>query len=194
MMRLSKNKLSSAGFTLVELLVVMSIVSFLAVIVMASVKSAREKAKIAKAVTQIRDVKVLFALYVNDTGQFPPSCIPDEGPANDPINCNKNNDPFLTNPGIQGWRGPYGTLWNVKHPWGGHVSYKYTGITDHGICLNDDRPVNEDGSGGGYSDNGGQIPHDILIAIDKIIDDGDLSTGSAKDNGIVGEICINVGI
>jgi prepilin-type N-terminal cleavage/methylation domain-containing protein len=44
MTRVSKNKLSFIGFTLVELLVVMSIVSFLAVIVMVSIKSAREKA------------------------------------------------------------------------------------------------------------------------------------------------------
>lgn len=62
---------SGAGFTLIELLVVIAIIGILAVIVLANMPAARQKARIAKAQTQIKDLYMAIAMLEGDTGQWP---------------------------------------------------------------------------------------------------------------------------
>ena len=65
--RLSKNK----GFTLIELLVVISIIALLSSIVLASLNTAREKAKIAALVSEVEQFQLALELYKNQTGSYP---------------------------------------------------------------------------------------------------------------------------
>lgn len=61
------------GFTLIELLVVIAIIGLLASIVLASLGSAREKARDAKRAQDIRQVQLALELYRNKNGVYPPA-------------------------------------------------------------------------------------------------------------------------
>jgi prepilin-type N-terminal cleavage/methylation domain-containing protein len=168
-------KQKTYGFTLVELLVVISIIALLSSIVLASLNSAREKARIARSVAQVRELIKVVALYYDDTGQYPSDCR---------LACNAANDPFLNSLGVSGWKGPYFTVYNLTHPWGGHIGFGSStdldgdGFTDIYIVLDDDAP------GTNSSDNSGMIPVESLVKIDEILDDGDLTTGMVQGNDI----------
>jgi type II secretion system protein G len=60
------------GFTLIELLVVIAIIGLLASVVLASLSSARVKARDATRVAQIREIATALELYASDhNGQYP---------------------------------------------------------------------------------------------------------------------------
>lgn len=56
------------GFTLIELLVVIAIIGLLSSVVMASLNSAREKARDARRLADVRQVQLGLALYANANG------------------------------------------------------------------------------------------------------------------------------
>lgn len=59
------------GFTLVELLVVISIISLLANITLASLNTARSKARDAKRIYDLSQLQSALALYYNVAGKYP---------------------------------------------------------------------------------------------------------------------------
>jgi type II secretion system protein G len=59
------------AFTLIELLVVIAIIGLLASIVVVNVNSARDKAKIAKAKSDLDSFRQALTLYEGDNGKFP---------------------------------------------------------------------------------------------------------------------------
>lgn len=69
MIKKSKNK--SLGFTLIELLVVIAIIGVLSTIVLASLKSARERARDANRLSDLKQIETALSLYYNDYGYFP---------------------------------------------------------------------------------------------------------------------------
>ncbi len=58
----------SVGFTLIELLVVISIIGLISSIALASLTTAREKARIARAVTEMRQIEDAIILAQGETG------------------------------------------------------------------------------------------------------------------------------
>ena len=62
------------GFTLIELLVVIAIIGLLASIVMVSLNSARGKARDAKRLADLRQIKNALELYMQDNNSYPGGC------------------------------------------------------------------------------------------------------------------------
>lgn len=61
------------GFTLIELMVVIAIISLLSSVVLASIKTAREKAQIIKTVGEMKSLQNALELYRNQFGTYPGS-------------------------------------------------------------------------------------------------------------------------
>jgi prepilin-type N-terminal cleavage/methylation domain-containing protein len=61
-----------AGFTLVEIMIVVSIISLLTVIAVPSFLRAREKAQNAKLVNGLRIATEAFQMYATEHGDYPP--------------------------------------------------------------------------------------------------------------------------
>jgi type II secretion system protein G len=60
------------GFTLIELLVVIAIIGLLSSVVLASLSTARTKARNIKRVADFKSVSTAMELYRNDHGDYPP--------------------------------------------------------------------------------------------------------------------------
>lgn len=63
-------KETSKGFTLIELLVVIAIIGLLSSVVLASLNSARTKAKESQVRTEVRQLATLMALEYDDKGTY----------------------------------------------------------------------------------------------------------------------------
>src|SRR5690349_13778227 len=59
------------GFTLIELLVVIAIIGLLSSVVLASLNSARTKARNANRVATVRQIETALALYYSTNGYYP---------------------------------------------------------------------------------------------------------------------------
>ncbi|RME29571.1 prepilin-type N-terminal cleavage/methylation domain-containing protein [Candidatus Parcubacteria bacterium] len=63
----------SPGFTLIELLVVIAIIGLLSSIVFASLNSARQKARIAKSLADLKELQKALEMYYADHRSYPSS-------------------------------------------------------------------------------------------------------------------------
>ncbi|NUM25523.1 MAG: type II secretion system protein [Candidatus Buchananbacteria bacterium] len=64
-------KMKKRGFTLIELLVVIAIIGLLSTLAVVALNSAREKARDAKRVADIKQVQTALELYFNDSSSYP---------------------------------------------------------------------------------------------------------------------------
>ncbi len=64
-------KHTQRGFTLIELLVVIAIIGILSSVVLASLNSAKLKARDAKRVSEVKQVQTALELYLNSCGVYP---------------------------------------------------------------------------------------------------------------------------
>lgn len=73
-----------AGFTLIEMLVVISIIGILATLVAANLNSARSRARDAERKSDLKNIETALRIYYNDKGSYP---------ANDGVNQMKACEP-----------------------------------------------------------------------------------------------------
>lgn len=99
------------GFTLIEMLLVVTIIGVLAGVIATSLSGRSEEARVARARADITgSISLALDLFERDTGRYPTT---DEGLA-----------ALVTNPGIDGWKGPYLKNGLKPDPWG--RAYAYT--------------------------------------------------------------------
>lgn len=103
-----------AGFTLVELLLVLVILALIAGLVLPRIINTAEGAKVRAAASQISRLSMSVETFYLDTGRTPESL---EDLVTEPAN-------------VQGWNGPYVKDSLLQDPWGEKYSYRSPG--EHG--------------------------------------------------------------
>jgi len=114
---------NSRGFNLIELMVVITIVGILAAIAIPQFSVYREKAKVAEATSELKEIQLVIELLASDTGKWP-------GPNEVGATANMevwdlsaaNAGLVATNGAFPGWNGPY--IASVsKDPWGNNYFF-----------------------------------------------------------------------
>jgi general secretion pathway protein G len=75
-------KKTNKGFTLIELLVVIAIIGLLSTMAVVALNNARQKARDAKRVSDIKQIQTALELFYNDASSYPTSANVAEG---DPV-------------------------------------------------------------------------------------------------------------
>src|SRR6185295_15487180 len=111
----SFRRLAEQGFTLIEMLVVISIIALIMALVGPRVLNFLTESKVKAAKIQIESLSSALDLYALDTGRYPSS--------------SEGLDALMQPPGgTAGWNGPYlkGTV-VPKDPWGKSYVYRSPG-------------------------------------------------------------------
>lgn len=102
---------SNAGFTLIEVMVVVVIIAILATLVLPKIMSTPDKARIAKVKQDIVEIKNMLDLYRLDSGIYPTT---DQGlqalvtkPTTPPVPRDWKSDGYLDNVPIDPWNQAY---------------------------------------------------------------------------------------
>ena len=106
-----------AGVTLIEMLVVVTIIALFAALVMPGMFKQGDKARVTATREQIRNLQTALGAYKLDTGVFPTT---EQG-----LQALR-----AAPPNVAQWAGPYLQLDIPNDPWGHPYLYKYPG--DHG--------------------------------------------------------------
>lgn len=94
-------KFAQAGFSLIEILLVVGIIAFIATMVATNIIGSAEGAKVKNAASGVRAIAAKAASYYLDVGTAPAKL-----------------EDLLVKPGdAQNWRGPYITESQAKDPW-----------------------------------------------------------------------------
>jgi len=123
------------GFTLIELLVVMVILGMLAALVGPQIFGKVGKGKQSAARTQIEMLGQALDSYRLDVGRYP--------------STSEGLNALVTNPGTQGWDGPYLKKGVPNDPW--QKPYQYQSPGSHGDY--DLLSLGADGAAGGEGEN-----------------------------------------
>lgn len=118
---MAKTQNNQRGFTLIEVMVVMGIISLLSGIAIPTYKGTQEKARITQAKKDLKDIRTALEILAMDTDRWPgPSTASEinDGLANESWDLNLPEAGLVaTNGGFPGWNGPY--LNSIpKDPWG----------------------------------------------------------------------------
>lgn len=112
-----QKKSARAGVTLIEMLVVVTIIALFAAIVAPRLLQRGDQARVVAAKQQISNIKLALGQYKLDTGVFPTT---EQGLA-----------ALRTMPtGVNQWHGPYLEAEIANDPWGHPYVYKFPG--EHG--------------------------------------------------------------
>ena len=169
--RLFSNK--SLGFTLIEMIGVMSVIAILAAVATPKVFEAIEDAKVSAYIQEANTLKIAAARYFKDTGKWPRHI---------PSHSDSRYHDFIINDGdgsgtaVAGWNGPYLER-ELTHQItkGRYQDVLNTGSTSWNCDIDGDG--NRDGTFLVYRADG--ITDEIAKKISNIIDgDGDVTSGS----------------
>ncbi|MFA5338958.1 MAG: type II secretion system protein GspG [Candidatus Omnitrophota bacterium] len=143
-----------SGFTIIELIVVMTIILILAGLITGAAQKAKQQAMIAKARSMIAGIETALGMFQADTGIYPAS-------ANLYTNL-VSSATGLTTVQAQNWSGPYmnfqtneinTTAGTILDPWNSAYHYTNTGSASHGydhyIDIWSNGPNKVDNSGAG---------------------------------------------
>ena len=125
------------GITLIEMLVVVTIIALFVGLVGVNVFSQADKAKVTAAKTQIKNFSDALGLYKLDVGNYPPTSVGLEALRQNPT-------------GSSQWAGPYMPQDVPMDPWGNPYLYKFPG--EHGD-MPDIVSLGADGQPGGEDIN-----------------------------------------
>jgi len=116
-MNIDKHTDARAGVTLIEMLVVVTIIALFAAIVGPRLLHRGDQARVVAAKQQISDIQLALSQYKLDTGTFPTQ--------------EQGLGALRVQPsGLEQWHGPYLVKDLGNDPWGHGYAYKYPG--DHG--------------------------------------------------------------
>lgn len=109
-----QGKHKKGGFTLIELLVVISIIGVLSTIAMTSLNGARMKARDARRLSDMEQIKTALELYYADHGAYPPMF---SGPGSEACSA------ITSAP--SGWLSPYMNTVPADPVWSGSLPHTY---------------------------------------------------------------------
>ncbi|MBN2328051.1 MAG: type II secretion system major pseudopilin GspG [Candidatus Omnitrophica bacterium] len=132
------NKRTEKAFTLVELLLVVTILGILAGAVMVNFSGRTNEAKITRARQDIQNIGMALSMYEIQIGSYPTS---DQG-----------LDALVNDPGVEGWTKPFTQQKTFKDPWG--FEYRYSSPGDRSGMDYDLYSVGPDGQDGSDDDIG----------------------------------------
>ncbi len=136
MPKVKKQQLNNAGFTLIELMIVIVILGLLATIIMPKILDRPEQARRMKAKVDIRGIESALALFKTDTGHFPTT--------------SEGLEVLVSNQGIKGYNAD-GYLDKVpSDPWGTEYVYISPGVNSRDYDL---KSYGQDGENGGAEDS-----------------------------------------
>src|SRR6185436_9827201 len=115
--RKSNRKRRQAGVTLIEMLVVVTIIGLFVALVAPNMFKSADKSRITAARSQMQNFMTALGTYKLDTGLFPTT---EQGLAALRVKPNESNQ----------WNGPYMPQDIPKDPWGHDYYYRYPG--EHG--------------------------------------------------------------
>ena len=144
-------KLSSSGFTLIELMVVIAIIGILASIAIPNYMRYRKKAEIVEIAANLRNFKTGFIAYAIDHEYYPDDCHTDTGAYGLP---NTTIEDYIS---LDAWSTP--TPLGGRYNWEGPDQY-WDSAGYLGISIDE-----------------GTAPTKDFRFLDGLIDDGDLSDG-----------------
>lgn len=168
-MRTPRLHRTRAGFSLIELVITMTIITILAGLVTLRTGGMSESARITRAVSDLKTMAKALDVMKADMGVFPPD-------------VSRNTDPGLNDVNRvpagrrEFWRGPYVDRWPSENPWGGEFDYEFWNYSG----------FNFDGTAGNevlISLRGGTMNREIMDEIDSAMDDGNGATGMVRHNG-----------
>lgn len=135
-MRENTRQIHKAGFTLIELMIVVVILGLLATIIMPRILDRPEQARRAKAKIDIRSIGTALALFKSDTGRFPTTSEGLEVLVSDPGIRDYDSDAYLDKVPLD--------------PWGNRFIYICPGVQSRDYDL---ESYGKDGEDGGTEDN-----------------------------------------
>lgn len=138
-MKAKIQRLNKAGFTLIELMIVVVILGLLATIVMPRILDRPEQARRMKAKVDISNIKSTLALFKTDTGRFPTT--------------SEGLEVLVSDPGIKGYNSDCYLDKVPLDPWGNRYIYLSPGVHSKDYDL---ESYGKDGEDGG-TDNDADI-------------------------------------
>ncbi len=146
-----KKHKQNQGFTLIELLVAIAILGVLAAMAIMSYNSYRERAKLGVIATDLRTFGISFEAYNVSNGCYPPDSH-NEAPNN--LKNGYGTENYLP---IGAWINP--PYWGGFYNWEGPDTYSFAGISLYNTTAT----------------------NSIMVRLDQLMDDGNLSSGRFRD-------------